>query len=120
MKIIIHNNNQERIAEIIADEMVINNLQDALDLISNVYYQDSSKIIINEKNIISNFFNLRSGLAGEILQKCINYKMKLAIVGDFSKYESKSLRDFITECNRGNQFFFVNDIEKAKEILINV
>ncbi|MBU1101276.1 MAG: DUF4180 domain-containing protein [Bacteroidetes bacterium] len=61
----------------------------------------------------------QSGLAGEILQKCINYRLKIAIVGDFEKYKSKSLQALIIESNRGNQFFFVADAAKAKEMLMN-
>jgi hypothetical protein len=118
MKIIFHNSSQNKIAEVISDRVIINNLEDALDLIANIYHQESEKIIINEKNISPDFFSLSTGLAGEILGKCANYKIKLAVVGDYSKYKSKSLSAFIIECNRGNQFFFVNDIEKAKEKLM--
>jgi len=43
----------------------------------------------------------------------VNYRMKLAIVGDFSRYTSKSLQDFIRESNRGNQVFFTDTVEAA-------
>ena len=119
MEIAVHNINQNNIAEIISDDVIINNLQDALDLMADISYQDINKIIISEKNITPSFFILSSCLAGEILQKCVNYKMKLAIVGDFNKYMSKSLKAFIIESNKGNQFYFVADVEKAKEMLIS-
>ena len=48
-------------------------------------------------------------MAGEILQKFSNYRMKLAIIGEFEKYKSKSLKAFITESNRGNLIFFAPD-----------
>lgn len=36
------------------------------------------------------------------------------IVGDFSIYTSKSLKDFIYECNKGKKiFFFTSDVEQA-------
>jgi len=118
MDFVVHDVNANQIAEIISEDLVINDLQDALDLIANLSYQEINKIIINENNITSEFFNLRSRLAGEILQKCVNYGIKIAIVGDFEKYQSESLKAFITESNRGNQFFFVTDITKAKQMLI--
>jgi hypothetical protein len=59
------------------------------------------------------FFDLKSGLAGEILQKFSNYRVKLALAGDFSEIRSKSLKDFIRECNRGKTIFFVNSINDA-------
>ena len=43
--------------------------------------------------------------------------MKLAIVGDFSGYTSKPLRDFIYESNNGSHVFFVATVEEALEKL---
>ena len=65
-------------------------------------------------------FDLKTGLAGEILQKYTNYSVKVAIVGDFSVYESKSLKDFIYECNHGKQIFFVENIDDALDRLHSV
>lgn len=52
-------------------------------------------------------------MAGEILQKFSTYNHKLAIVGDFSGIESKSLRDFIRESNRTGRILFVDNREDA-------
>lgn len=52
------------------------------------------------------FFILSTGIAGEILQKFINYHLKIAIVGDYSRYTSKPLKDFIYESNNGNSILF--------------
>ena len=41
--------------------------------------------------------------------------MKIAIVGDFSVYNSKSLKDFIFECNNGKDIFFLPDENQALE-----
>jgi len=84
-----------------------------LDLLGNLYYQDFDKIIIHEKNITPDFFDLKNKLAGDILQKFSQYRMPLAIVGDFSKFESKSLNDFIYESNNGKQVNFVSSISEA-------
>lgn len=56
-------------------------------------------------------------IAGDILQKFVNYGIKLAIFGDFSKYTSKPLKDFIYECNQGQDVFFVKDEAEAIKIL---
>jgi hypothetical protein len=103
------------LAEIISEEIVIHTLADALDLIGNCAYQGASKIIIHEKNLSPAFFDLKTGLAGDILQKFSNYRMDLAIVGDFSRYTSKSLRDFIYESNQGSRVNFVRTVAEAKE-----
>ena len=51
------------------------------------------------------------------MQKFINYNTKVAIIGDFSNHTSKSLHDFIYECNKGNDIFFVDNLDQAVEKL---
>jgi hypothetical protein len=102
------------IALIIADEIVIEDAQSALDLIATAQYEtDCDKYIINKSCVVDDFFILSTGIAGEILQKFINYRKKIAIVGDYSKYTSKPLKDFIYECNNGNSIYFVSTVEEA-------
>ena len=91
-----------KIAVINSSEIVIKIVQDTLDLMANLDTQGARSIILHERNLIEDFFDLRSGFAGEILQKFSTYRMKLAIIGEFDKYISKSLRAFIVESNRGN------------------
>ncbi len=67
-------------------------MQDALDIMVTADEKGARKIIMYEKNIHPDFFLLRTRLAGEILQKFTNYMVNLAIVGDFDKYNSKSLK----------------------------
>lgn len=88
--------------------------QDALDLAMTVNYETGAqRIAIDKRNIAEDFFILSSGMAGEILQKYINYHIKLAVWGDFSRYTSKPLHDFIYESNQGSDFFFVPTREEA-------
>ncbi len=111
MEIKIHTINDRKIAEIISDDIVLQTVEDAVDLIGNMSYQGFDKLIIHEENIISDFFELKNKIAGNILQKFSQYSMPLAIIGDFEKYESKSLNDFIFESNKGKQINFVTTIE---------
>jgi hypothetical protein len=105
------------IAELTDDKFIITQTQDILDLIGDLVSQDCSRIIIHHRNLHEDFFNLKTGLAGDILQKFSNYKVKLAIIGDYCRYESKSLHDFIRECNRGTMICFVGTIDSALERL---
>lgn len=59
------------------------------------------------------FFVLSTGLAGEILQKYVNYGGRMAIYGDYSRYTSKPLKDFMYESNKGRDFFFVSTKDEA-------
>ncbi|HHT66230.1 MAG: DUF4180 domain-containing protein [Caldicoprobacterales bacterium] len=102
------------IALVIADEIVIRDTQSALDLIASTQYETNcDKLIVYKSCVVDDFFVLSTGLAGEILQKFINYRKKIAIVGDYSKYTSKPLKDFIYESNNGNSIYFVSSIEEA-------
>jgi len=112
-----HYSGNIKIAEVISDEIILNSIQDSLDLMADADYQVTRKIILHEKNINPAFFKLSTGLAGEILQKYVNYKMKLAVVGNFAKYKSKNFNAFLIECNRGNQFYFVATLDEAIEKL---
>ncbi|MHA6529652.1 DUF4180 domain-containing protein [Paenibacillus sp. BAC0078] len=106
------------IAVVSGSGTVIEDVQSALDLMSTVRYEaDCERIVIHKSLVSEQFFDLKTRLAGEILQKFINYHVKAAIVGDFSVYSSKSLRDFIYECNNGNDIFFLRTEEEAIEKL---
>lgn len=101
-----------------SEDILISDSQSALDLMMTVKYEkDCSRIVLDKKVICEEFFRLSSGIAGDVLQKFINYHTKLAIIGDFSKYTSKPLRDFIYECNKGNDIFFVDNLDQAVQKL---
>lgn len=97
----------------IVSDININNVQDALDVIAQASYDGCSNVIIQKNMLPDSFFSLKTGLAGEILQKFSNYRAKLAIVGDFDNITSNSLKSFIYECNKGNSIFFVKSVEDA-------
>jgi hypothetical protein len=113
MNIIIHESKNGKIAEIISDEIIIKDTDDALDLMAESRYLDAGKMIIYEHQVTPSFFDLKTRIAGDILQKFSNYRMQLALVGSFAKYKSKSLQDFIRECNKGNRIFFSENLDDA-------
>ena len=97
-----------------SEELLITDTQSALDLMATVKYETGcDKIAISKSAVAEDFFVLSTGIAGEILQKFVNYRVKLAIIGDFSRYTSKPLRDFIYESNKGSHIFFVASEEEA-------
>ncbi len=120
MDIKIINENNVKIAELISDGKLITEIQSALDLVMTVIYEtDTYRILLNKKNVAEEFFVLSNGLAGEILQKFMNYNVKVAFYGDYTHYTSKPLKDFIYESNKGNDFFFVGSREDAIKKLEN-
>ena len=108
----------KNIAIVKSNNIIIKDVQSAIDFIMLVKYETNcNKIALNKEAIIDDFFILSKGLAGEVLQKFINYQTKFAIYGDFSKYTSKPLKDFIYESNNGKDIFFVETENKAIEKL---
>ncbi|MBQ4396682.1 MAG: DUF4180 domain-containing protein [Clostridia bacterium] len=109
------------IAVISGNEKLITDAASALDLIMNVKYEaGTDKIAIDKHVLTEDFFILSTGLAGEILQKFINYHVKAAIFGDYSRYTSKPLHDFIYESNHGKDVFFVGTKDQAVRRLSEV
>lgn len=106
------------IAVVSGSEVLIKDVQSALDLMATVQYETDSRRIVMDQSLISeSFFDLKTRLAGDILQKFINYQVKIAIIGDFSVYPSQSLQDFIYECNKGQDFFFLPSEQEGIERL---
>lgn len=113
--------NRNNVCVIGTDEIVIRDVQSALDLIATAHYHTNSrKIAIDKSAIIEDFFDLKTKLAGEILQKFVQYHCQIAIVGDFSVYSSKSLRDFIYESNQGSHVLFLSTVDEAVERLSKI
>lgn len=94
------------------DGPVIATAGDFLDLVADASYGGAERVIVPVERLVPDFFKLSSGLAGEILQKCSNYRLKAVIVGDISPFTEKSgpLRDFVYESNKHGAVRFVPTI----------
>lgn len=116
MNVIIRNN---RSIGVVDKEMRITDVQTMLDLMASAHYNSKCMgVVLYKESLDESFFDLKTGFAGEILQKFANYNMKLAVVGDYSHYTSKSLRDFIYESNHGNLAFFKDSLDEALLALV--
>ncbi len=115
--IISHQTDGLTFLEIHSEEQFINNVQDVLNLFGELYGQYYDGIILYERNITPDFFDLQTKLAGEILQKFSNYRIRLVIVGDWSKYTSRSLEAFICESNKGKTVNFSSSPTEALKLL---
>jgi len=113
--------NSVEIAVVNSNAVCISDTQTALDFAMSINYEfGCNLIVLNKEAIIEDFFVLKTKIAGEILQKFSNYNIKIAIVGDFSSYESESLKDFMYESNKGRQVFFLSSEEDAVKKLSEI
>ncbi|HET9518047.1 MAG TPA: DUF4180 domain-containing protein [Actinoplanes sp.] len=85
--------------------------QDALDLIGAAF-QGAEVVAVPADRLDDDFFTLSTGVAGEIMQKFVNYRLRLVVVGDISLHlqDSRALRELVEESNRGRQVWFVADL----------
>ena len=113
----IHTTDRLHIAELVNPSVVIRSVHEALDIMAEAYHAGAEALILTSEHLAPDFFDLKTGLAGAILQKFSNYRMKLAIVGAFAKPSSNSLRDFIYESNEGKQICFAGSIDEAIAML---
>ena len=110
--------NGSNIAIVRSDETVIKDARSALDLLGEAMaLPNCSGVIIDKSLICADFFDLSTRLAGEVLQKFTTYNVRLAIVGDFERDSSKSLKDFIYETNKGKHIFFLKTEQQAIDAL---
>lgn len=81
------------------------------DLVGDALGHQAEWIAIPVQRLSPDFFELRSGMAGQWLQMLVNYRLRFAVLGDVSGYraQSESLDAWITECNRGRDGCFVAD-----------
>lgn len=102
-----------------ADGPPIRTERDGGDLVGTAMSYGAHWVAVPAERFGDAFFDLRTRLAGEIVQKLVNHRIGLAIVGDVSRFaaQSNSLRDFITESNRGKQTWFVPDLSALRERL---
>lgn len=81
----------------------------ALDLIGDALGCGAEVVAVPVERVADDFFSLSSGVAGEIVQKFVNYRLRLVVLGDITAHVagSTALRDFVREANRGTQVWFV-------------
>lgn len=98
-----------RVLTVPAEGPALRGGDDALDLVAASFEHEVDLIAIPAERFDPEFFTLSNGLAGDFLQKLVNYRLRVAIVGDLSAYTeaSNALRDFVRESNRRQQNWFL-------------
>ena len=85
--------------------------RDAVDIVGAALSQRCKLVVVSVERLDDAFFSLKTRIAGEIIQKFVNYELRLAIIGDIARHleASTALRDFVFETNRGSQVWFLAD-----------
>lgn len=85
---------------------------DALDLIAAAWAAGAAWVAVPVHRLHDDFFRLHTGVAGEMAQKFVNYRLGLAIVGDVSRHAvaGSAFQAWVHESNRGSHLWFVDDL----------
>jgi hypothetical protein len=91
-------------------------LRSASDILSEVFSAGANFAVLPVGRLDPAFFQLRTGLAGEIMQKFVNYGIRLAIIGDISSLTAASepLHDLVYEMNQGTDIWFIPTREQLE------
>jgi hypothetical protein len=93
--------------------------RDATELIGAALSEQATLVIVPAARLHDDFFRLKTGIAGEVVSRFVAFRLRLAIIGDISRFveESSALRDFIYETNRGPYVWFLPDLQALEQRL---
>ncbi len=108
-----------RVLEYSAEGPILSNDRAIMDLIADARSNSADMVVVPATRFAPEFFQLRTRLAGDLLQKFVNYQLRLTILGDLTREasESQSLQAFIRESNRGAQLWFLSSFEELEQKL---
>jgi hypothetical protein len=108
-----------RIFECASDGPRLKTDRDSAELLSSAWEHHASLVAVPAQRLDEEFFDLKTGVAGSLVQKFVNYGMRLAVTGEIAAHleASRAFRDFVKECNRGHQVWFVASVEALAERL---
>jgi hypothetical protein len=106
--------NGTRVLECVPDGTKLKTYQDAVDLIGKSFEDRATLVVLPVECLDDEFFQLKTRIAGELIQKFVQYRRRIAIVGDISRHlaESSALRAFVSESNRGKEVWFLSSLEE--------
>jgi hypothetical protein len=105
-----------RVLEYSAEGPILDSDRSVMDLIGDAMANSAVLVVVPAARFSADFYQLRTGLAGDLLQKFVNYRLRLAIVGDLSKAmsESEPLNAFV------NHIWFLSSIGELGQKLMSI
>lgn len=92
---------------------------DVLDIINICISNDIKILVIREKAFSEEFIDLKSGLAGIVLQKFMNYHIKVSAIIDKNKIEGR-FKELVYELNISSNFKVFNNNIDSENWILNV
>lgn len=92
-------------------------IEDTADFLSVLVSGGADTLVLREEHLTPAFFDLKNGIAGDMLQKVSNYRKRLVIIRSSDGSESPALQAFIRESNRSGTVVFAENLESALKLL---
>jgi hypothetical protein len=104
---------------VVESEGVLIGGRGARDLLVEAFGEGATMLAVPVGRLEPAFFDLRSGVAGDILQVSATYRTRLAIVGDLPEpaASSDAFAALVRESNAGTQLWFVSSLDALRERL---
>jgi len=107
-------NEKQKYLEVYSTETPIRNEQDALELVALCGEKDVNRLMIHHEALSEDFFRLKTGVAGAVLQKFITYSIRTAVVHpDLAGFGAR-FRELVAESGKGNEYRFFNSAAEAE------
>lgn len=87
------------------------------DLVGACLEHRAGALLLDEGALPPAFFDLSSGMAGELVQRVVNYGLRMAVVVPEPGIHSDSFQDFAREARPSGQFCFFRTRAEAVEWL---
>lgn len=104
--------------EVLSVNTLLSTEQDALNLIALCRENDISLLILHSHTLAEAFFELKTGVAGKMLQKFINYHVKIAAIIPKDLAHKGKFKEMVLESNKGSHFRVFENRETAEEWLL--
>jgi len=93
-----------RYIEVFSCEAPVSSEHDALDLVALCGENDINLLLLHYEVLSEDFFKLKTGVAGAVMQKFINYSVRVAIIIPDQEQLSTNLKAWVSEANRSSQY----------------
>jgi hypothetical protein len=110
--------NGKRYVECLAGKACIESERDALDWVAICGETESSGLLLHAGNLSPDFFDLKTGLAGAVLQKFVTYGVRVAAVLPQELVGKGRFWEMVIEANRGRQFHVSPEQAQAEDWLL--
>lgn len=118
MNVQIITRNGQAIVECLPDGQQLASEDDALELIAACGENDTPRLLLHAENLPADFYRLSTGLAGRLLLKFSNYRLRVAAVLPLELTRQGRFHEMVLETNRGNEFRVFQDREAAEQWLV--